>query len=395
MAFIQSMRWFGPRDIVPLAHIRQAGASGVVTALHQIPYGEVWPVEAIRERQAQVRAAGLEWVVVESVPVHEDIKRRSGRWREYIANYQQTLRNLAACGLRTVCYNFMPILDWCRTDVAWTLPNGARALRFEWRAFAAFDLFVLCRPGAEAVYSETQRAEAEAYYAGLDAAGRERLLDTILMGFPGTGDRRAYTPEGFLEVLATYRELDAAAIKENLKQFLREIVPVAEEHGLRLAIHPDDPPYSLLGLPRVVSTEADLAELFAAVDSPANGLTYCPGSLGLRADNDVVGLLERFASRVHFAHLRATHVEANGDFYETAHLEGDQDMYEVVKRLVLEMRRRREGGREDADIPMRPDHGHQILDDLEKKTYPGYWAIGRLKGLAELRGLELGIARSL
>lgn len=395
MPFLQSFRWFGPKDPVSLDDIRQAGATGVVTALHQIPYGELWPVDRINERKAVLEAKGLVWSVVESVPVHEDIKRRTGDYKKYIDNYCQTIRNIGACGIDTICYNFMPVLDWTRTDVAWELEDGSRALRFEWRAFAAFDLFILRRPGAESDYSPELRKKAAAWFDSLDEQGRKKLLDTILMGFPGSSDKHSYTPEEFLAVLDTYKDIDAAALKENLFAFLREIVPVADEAGVRLAMHPDDPPFPLLRLPRVVSTEQDFVDMFEAAPGPSNGFTFCPGSLGARPGNDLLSIVDRLAERIHFLHLRTVERDAEGNFHEANHLEGNADMYAIVKRLVLEQRRRKQAGRADCNIPMRPDHGHQMLDDLHKTTYPGYSAIGRLRGLAELRGLEMGIERSI
>lgn len=395
MSFIQTFRWFGPKDPVSLSDIRQAGATGVVTALHQFPYGELWPTDSIMERKAEIEARGMTWEVVESVPVHEDIKRRTGDHQAYIDNYKETIRNIGACGIPTICYNFMPVLDWTRTDVAWELEDGSKALRFEWRAFAAFDLYILKRPGAEDDYSEKLKQQAAAYYKSMDEAQKDKLLKTVFMGFPGSGDTFSYTPEQFLEVLETYKDIDAGTLKENLFLFLKEIVPVAEEAGVNLAMHPDDPPFSLLGLPRVVSTEQDFIDMTQAVDSPNNGFTYCPGSLGANPDNDLLSIVDNLAHRINFLHLRTVERDAEGNFHEANHLEGTADMYTIVKKLVLEERRRVREGRKDHRIPMRPDHGHQMLDDLNKTTYPGYTAIGRLKGLAELRGLEMGIERSI
>lgn len=379
----QTMRWYGPHDTVPLSAIRQAGATGVVTALHQIPVGEVWPVEAIRERQLEVEVAGLRWAVIESLPVSDDIKRQSGDWRRHIAAYQQSLRHVAACELEVVTYNFMPVLDWVRTDVAYRLPTGAEALRFEPAAFAAFDLFLLQRPTAEEDYTAEDIERARARFEGMTGAEREALSATVRLGLPGGGD--AFAIESLLAELATYDGIDRATLQAHLVDFLREVVPVAEEVGVRLAIHPDDPPISVLGLPRVVSTQDDLRVLLDAVASPSNGLCFCTGSLGARPDNDLLAMLEAFGERIHFLHLRNTKREPGGVFYEAAHLEGDTDMAVVVE-AVLELMNRT--GRR---LPMRPDHGHWMLDDLQAATYPGYSAIGRLKALAELRGLEAGL----
>ncbi len=385
-------RWFGPADPIGLDEIRQTGATGIVTALHEIPNGEVWPVAAIAERQRMIEAAGLSWSVVESVPVHEAIKQGLPGRDAYIAAYQQTLRHLAACGIDVVCYNFMPVLDWTRTDLAWPLPDGGLALRFDQTAFAAFDLYLLARPGAEEEYSDAEKAEARAYLDGLDDAGRERLVNTIIAGLPGAEEH--YTLERFRGVLAEYAEIDAERLREHLGDFLAAVVPVAEEVGVRLAIHPDDPPRPLLGLPRVVSGPEDAQWLLERVPSPANGLTLCIGSYGVNADLDLVAMAERFAPHIHFAHLRSTRREASDprSFHEAHHLGGDPDMVGVVRALVSEERRReREGG---PRLPLRPDHGHHILDDQHRDTAPGYPLYGRLKGLAELRGVELAV-RSL
>ncbi|WP_353979896.1 mannonate dehydratase [Salinicola endophyticus] len=381
-------RWFGPSDPIGLDEIRQAGATGIVTALHEIPIGETWPRAAIRERQQQIEAAGLSWSVVESVPVHEAIKLGLPAAEHYLDNYRRTLANLGACGIDTVCYNFMPVLDWTRTDLAWPLPEGGTALRFEQAAFAAFDLYLLERPGAAADYTAAERDAARAHVERLDDDARQRLIETIIAGLPGSDAH--YGLAELRQALAAYRDVDAERLRANLAAFLRAVVPAAEEAGVRLAIHPDDPPRPLLGLPRVVSTADDAAYVLDSVPSPANGLTFCTGSYGVRADNDLVAMAERFAPRIHFAHLRATRRETDGSsFHEAGHLTGDVDMVGVIAALVREERRRqRDGG---ARLPLRPDHGHHLLDDLERDTRPGYPLIGRLKGLAELRGVEAAV----
>ena len=394
MKMTQTWRWYGPNDPVSLLDVRHAGATGIVNALHHIPNGDIWSVKEIQKRKNEIEKAGLTWDVVESLPVHEKIKTRSADFEQIIENYKESMKNLAACGVYVICYNFMPILDWTRTRLDMPLENGSLALEYNASELRIFDLCILRREGAEQDYPFEEIEQAKNQFKNLEALDIQRISDNMLKGLPGSEE--GYSMEEFKAMLDTYKGINADQLRSHLVQFLSEIIPLAEELGIRMCIHPDDPPFTLLGLPRVMSTQADYQFIFDQVPPMSNGITFCTGSLGVRADNDLPAIFDAFADRVHFLHLRSTKRDAEGNFYEADHLTGDVDMFEIIKRVIKEQRRRVAENRQDASIPMRPDHGHQMLDDLVKlKINPGYSAIGRLKGLAELRGLEWGINKMI
>lgn len=389
----QTFRWYGPSDPVTLSAIRQTGATGIVTALHDIPCGDVWSKEAIEKRKNIIQSAGLTWPVVESVNIHESIKTAGAGREKYAANYIATLKNLSEAGIKTVCYNFMPVLDWTRTDIDYRLPSGASALRYHAPALAAFDLYILERQGAYAEFTPEQQQQAKAYLDSLTAGEKKQLINNIMAGLPGTKD--VLTVDEFKAHLEKYKGIDADQLRQNLSWFLQVIIPDAEKLGIKMCIHPDDPPFPILGLPRVVSTENDLLVVIKACPSASNGITFCTGSLGARADNDLPAMIGRLGKDIHFLHLRNVLRQADGSFFEADHLGGSSDMYAVMKAVINEQKTRADNGRDDVAIPMRPDHGHKLLDDFSYHTFPGYSAIGRLKGLAELRGLEMGIKNTL
>tara|TARA_B100001059_G_scaffold35659_1_gene28720 strand:- start:89671 stop:90855 length:1185 start_codon:yes stop_codon:yes gene_type:complete len=394
MKMTQTWRWYGPNDPVSLLDVRQAGATGIVNALHHIPNGDIWSVEEIQKRKNEIEKAGLTWDVVESLPVHEKIKTRTEDFEQIIQNYKQSMKNLAACSVYVICYNFMPILDWTRTRLDMPLKDGSLALEYNASELRVFDLHILQREGAQQDYTPQEIEQAKKQFKDLETSDIQRISDNMLKGLPGSEE--GYSMEEFKTMLDTYKGIDADQLRSHLVKFLEEIIPLAEELGIRMCIHPDDPPFSLLGLPRIMSTRSDYQYIFEKVTPLSNGITFCTGSLGVRADNDLAAIFDAFADRIHFLHLRSTKRDAQGNFFEADHLTGDVDMFEIITRVVREQRRRVDENRQDASIPMRPDHGHQMLDDLVKpKINPGYSAIGRLRGLAELRGLEWGINKMI
>lgn len=389
----QNWRWFGPKDRITFEEIRQTGATGIVTALHQIPVGEVWPVDEIAKRKKLIESAGLTWTVVESIPVHEDIKKQTGDYLKYISHYKLTMHNLAKYGIKTICYNFMPVLDWSRTNLVFKFSDKSEVTRFDYAIFVAFDIHILKRDNAEEFYPAEVVEKANDYFNSLSPSQIEELKKTILLGLPGSGE--SFSPDQLKQMIKAYEKIDSKRLKENLFFFLKEIIPVAEKEGFLLAIHPDDPPWPLLGLPRIVSTDKDLEDIIKVVDTPVNGITLCTGSLGAGYFNDVATIAEKYSHRINFAHLRNVSRDESLNFNESYFFDGDVDMYRVMKALVLEEKKRIEQGRPDWQIPMRPDHGNQMLGDLGKENYPGYSLYGRMKNLAEIRGLEIGIRRSL